>query len=130
MLQQTIQGIGIDIIEVERIKKLSIRWGSKFENRVYTTQELEYCGNTQTRYARLAARFAAKEATLKALGTGLIDGMYCQDVEIRANADGKPMLVLHGKVKQYAAELGIVTTFVSLSHAIDYAVAQVTLCSG
>ncbi|MCG9129751.1 holo-ACP synthase [Candidatus Poribacteria bacterium] len=129
MFQQIIQGIGIDIIEIERIKKLSIQWGSKFENRVYTPQELEYCGNTPTRYARLAARFAAKEATLKALGTGLIDGMYWQDVEICANDDGKPMLVLHGKVKQYASELGIVTTFVSLSHAIEYAVAQVTLCS-
>ncbi len=52
MLQQTIQGIGIDIIEVERIKNMSVRWGSKFENRVYTTQELEYCGKTHTRYAR------------------------------------------------------------------------------
>jgi holo-[acyl-carrier protein] synthase len=76
MLQQKIQGIGIDIIEVERIKRLSLRWGSKFEHRVYTPQELTYCGKTPTRYARLAARFAAKEATLKALGTGLTVGMY------------------------------------------------------
>lgn len=129
MLQQTIQGIGIDIIEVERIRNLSIRWGSRFECRVYTHQELTYCGKTQTRYARLAARFAAKEATLKALGTGLTDGMFWQDVEIYANSVGKPMLELHGKVKQYAAELGIVSTFVTLSHAVDYAVAQVTLCS-
>ena len=102
MLQQNIQGIGI---------------------------ELAYCGKTQTRYARLAARFAAKEATLKALGTGLTVGMNWQDVEICADAVGKPSLVLHGKVKQCASELGVVTTFVSLSHAVDYAVAQVTLCS-
>lgn len=129
MLQQKIQGIGIDIIEIERIRRLSLRWGSKFENRVYTPQELAYCGKTPIRYARLAARFAAKEATLKALGTGLTVGMYWQDVEICANAVGKPSIVLHGKVKQYAAELGVVRTFVSLSHAVDYAVAQVTLCS-
>lgn len=129
MLQQNIQGIGIDIIEVERIRHLSLRWGSRFEHRVYTPQELAYCGETQTRYARLAARFAAKEATLKALGTGLTTGMNWQDVEICADALGKPSLVLHGKVKQYASELGVVTTFVSLSHAVDYAVAQVTLCS-
>ncbi|MCE2402036.1 holo-ACP synthase [Candidatus Poribacteria bacterium] len=129
MLQQKIQGIGIDIIEVERIRLLSLRWGSKFEHRVYTPQELAYCGKTPVRYSRLAARFAAKEATLKALGTGLTVGMYWQDVEICANTVGKPSLILHGKVKEYASELGVVTSFVSLSHAVDYAVAQVTLCS-
>ena len=129
MHQHKIQGIGIDIIEVERIRQLSLKWGSKFERRVYTPQELAYCGNTPTRYGRLAARFAAKEATLKALGTGLSVGMYWQDVEICADTAGKPSLVLHGKVKQYAAELGVVSTFVSLSHVVDYAVAQVTLCS-
>ncbi|RKU13155.1 holo-[acyl-carrier-protein] synthase [Candidatus Poribacteria bacterium] len=129
MLQQNIQGIGIDIIEVERIRCLSLRWGSRFEHRVYTPQELAYCGKTQIRYARLAARFAAKEATLKALGTGLTVGMNWKDVEVCADAAGKPSLVLHGKVKQYASELGVVTTFVSLSHAVDYAVAQVILCS-
>ena len=129
MLQHKIQGIGIDIIEVERIRKLCLRWGSRFERRVWTPQELAYCGETPIRYARLAARFAAKEATLKALGTGLTVGMNWQDVEIRANDAGKPSLVLHGTVKQYASELGVVATFVSLSHVIDYAVAQVTLCS-
>ena len=129
MVQHKIQGIGIDIVEVERIKRLSLRWQNRFEQRVYTPQELAYCGETPTRYARLAARFAAKEATLKALGTGLTIGMKWQDVEICANAAGKPSLVLHGNVKKYASELGIVTTFVSLSHAVDYAVAQVTLCS-
>lgn len=129
MLQHKIQGIGIDIIEVERIRQLSQRWGSKFEQRVYTHQELTYCGKTPTRYGRLAARFAAKEATLKALGTGLTVGMYWQDVEICADTSGKPTIILHGKVKQYASELGIVSAFVSLSHAEDYAIAQVTLCS-
>ena len=129
MLLHKIQGIGIDIIEVERIRQLSLRWESRFEQRVYTPQELAYCGKTPTRYGRLAARFAAKEATLKALGTGLTVGMYWQDVEIFADTVGKPSLILHGKVKQYASEIGIVSSFVSLSHAVEYAVAQVTLCS-
>lgn len=129
MSQQKIHGIGIDIIEVSRIKRLSLRWGDRFEERVFTTQELTYCGNTLTRYKRLAARFAAKEATFKALGTGLTIGMYWQDVEIWANDLGKPCLVLHGKVKEHAEEFQIVSTYVSLSHAVEYAIAQVTLCS-
>ncbi len=129
MLQQKIYGIGIDIIEVERIRQLSFKWGSRFEERVFTVRELDYCGVVPTRYARLAARFAAKEATLKALGTGLTTGMNWQDVEITANSAGKPSLDLHGKVREYATELGVVSTFVSLSHSVNYAVAQVTLCT-
>ena len=129
MHQQKIQGIGIDIIEVERIRDASRRWGARFERRVYTQQELTYCGNTPSRYWRLAARFAAKEATLKALGTGLTTGMRWQDVEIRANTIGKPELVLHGEVQRYAQEHNIRASFVSMSHTNDYAVAQVTLCS-
>lgn len=129
MYQQKIQGIGIDIIEVERIRDASRRWGSRFEQRVYTQQELAYCGETPSRYWRLAARFAAKEATLKALGTGLSTGMRWQDVEIRANIMGKPELILHGEVQRYAQERNISVSFVSMSHTNDYAVAQVTLCS-
>lgn len=129
MHQQTIQGIGIDIVEVERIRDASRRWGARFEERVYTQQELVYCGDTPSRYWRLAARFAAKEAALKALGTGLTTGMRWQDVEIQADALGKPELILHGEVQRYARERNISATFVSLSHTNDYAVAHVTLCS-
>jgi holo-[acyl-carrier protein] synthase len=129
MHHQRIQGIGIDIVEVERIREASRRWGARFEQRVYTQQELAYCGDSPTRYWRLAARFAAKEAALKALGTGLITGMRWQDVEVQANAVGKPELVLHGEVQRCAQERNINSTFVSMSHTNDYAVAQVTLCS-
>ena len=129
MHQQKIQGIGIDIVEVERIRDASRRWGSRFEERVYTQQELAYCGDAPSRYWRLAARFAAKEATLKALGTGLTTGMRWQDVEVRANTIGKPELILHGEVQRYAKECNISASFVSMSHTNDYAVAQVTLCS-
>ena len=129
MAQQKIQGIGIDIVEVERIRDASRRWGSRFEQRIYTQQELAYCGEAPSRYWRLAARFAAKEATLKALGTGLTTGMRWQDVEIRANTTGKPELILHGEVQRYAQKRKISASFVSMSHTHDYAVAQVTLCS-
>lgn len=129
MHEQKIQGIGIDIVEVARIRDASRRWGSRFEGRVYTEQELAYCGETPSRYWRLAARFAAKEATLKALGTGLTTGMRWQDVEVQANPMGKPELILHGEVQRFAETHNIGVMFVSLSHTNDYAVAQVTLCS-
>lgn len=124
-----IHGTGIDIVEVARIQAAARRWGDTFESRVFTPHELAYCGEPPSRYWRLAARFAAKEATLKALGTGLTTGMRWQDVEIQANAVGKPELVLHGEVRRYADELGIGTpTFVTMSHTRAYAVAHVTLC--
>ena len=129
MHQQKIHGIGIDIVEVARIQEASHRWGARFEQRVYTHQELTYCGDAPSRYWRLAARFAAKEATLKALGTGLTTGMRWQDVEIQANTVGKPEIVLHGEVQRYAHEHNISATYVSMSHTNAYAVAQVTLCS-
>ena len=129
MHHQKIYGIGIDIIEVERIREASRRWGERFEKRIYTPQELAYCGETATRYWRLAARFAAKEATLKALGTGLATGMRWQDVEVQANAVGKPELILHGEVRRYAEVCHVDAIFVSISHTNTYAVAQVTLCS-
>ena len=129
MHQQKIHGIGIDIVEVARIQEASRRWGARFEHRVYTDQELTYCGDAPSRYWRLAARFAAKEATLKALGTGLTAGMRWQDVEIQANTVGKPEIVLHGEVQRYAHEHNISGIYVSMSHTNAYAVAQVTLCS-
>lgn len=129
MHQQKIYGIGIDIVEVTRIQEASRRWGARFEQRIYTHQELTYCGDTPSRYWRLAARFAAKEATLKALGTGLTTGMRWQDVEIQADAVGKPEIVLHGEVERYAHAQNIGSVFVSMSHTNAYAVAQVTLCS-
>ncbi len=129
MHQQKIYGIGIDIVEVTRIQEASRRWGARFEQRIYTHQELTYCGDNPSRYWRLAARFAAKEATLKALGTGLTTGMRWQDVEIQADGVGKPEIVLHGEVQRYAHEHNISSVFVSMSHTNTYAVAQVTLCA-
>ena len=77
-----IRGIGTDIAEVGRIKSASSRWGDRFERRIYTPEEIKYCGATEIRYQRLAARFAAKEAAFKALGTGLRPGMWWHDVSV------------------------------------------------
>ena len=129
MDQEKIYGIGIDIVEVTRIQEASRRWGERFEQRIYTHQELIYCGEPPSRYWRLAARFAAKEATFKALGTGLTTGMRWQDVEIQSDAVGKPEIVLHGEVRRYAHAHNISAVFVSMSHTNTYAVAQVTLCA-
>ena len=129
MSQEKIHGIGIDIVEVARIQDASRRWGSRFERRIYTHQELAYCGDRPSRYWRLAARFAAKEATLKALGTGLTAGMRWQDVEVRSDAAGKPEIVLHGEVRRCADEHNISSVFVSMSHTNVHAIAQVTLCT-
>ena len=120
-------GIGIDIVEVARVASACIQWGDRFEKRVYTPNELEYCGLTDMRYQRLAARFAAKEATFKALGTGLITGMHWHDVEIITDALGKPELILTGGARQRADGLGVHHALVSLSHTPAYAVANVIL---
>ena len=122
-----IRGIGIDIVEVTRIRFASIRWGDRFEKRIYTPEEIRYCGVTDVRYQRLAARFAAKEAVFKALGTGLRPGMWWHDVSVITGGLGKPELVLKGRARQHADSLGVSQTFVTLAHTDNYAVANVIL---
>ena len=115
------KAIGVDIIEIERIATSVDRFGERYLQRVYTSQELTYCNG---RTSSLAARWAAKEATAKALGTG-IGEVGWQEVEV-VNADnGRPALKLHGKAAELAARLGITEFAVSLSHTKDYAVAFV-----
>jgi len=129
MQQEQIYGIGIDIVEVKRIQEASRQWGTRFEQRIYTHQELTYCGDAPSRYWRLAARFAAKEAALKALGTGLSIGMRWKDVEIQTDVSGKPEVVFHGEVRRCADQRNISSMFVSMSHTNVHAIAQVTLCT-
>ena len=115
------KAIGVDIIEIERIATSIDRFGGRYLQRVYTPQELAYC---QGRTTSLAARWAAKEAAAKALGTGIGDVGW-QEIEV-VNADnGCPSLKLHGKAMELAERLGISELFVSLSHTKDYAVAFV-----
>lgn len=113
--------VGVDIIEIERIEAALRRHGERFLQRVYTPTEQAHC---QGRVPELAARFAAKEAVSKALGTG-IRGIAWQEMEILCDERGKPLLRLHGRAKARAEELGLSEFAISLSHSRDYAVALV-----
>jgi holo-[acyl-carrier protein] synthase len=113
--------IGVDIVEIERVACSVDRFGDRFLRRVYTPQELGYCNG---RIASLAARWAAKEATAKALGTG-IGAVSWREIEVFSDANQRPSLHLHGAAAELAAQLGLQTFTVSLSHAKEYAVAFV-----
>jgi holo-[acyl-carrier protein] synthase len=112
---------GVDLIETNRIQRSIQRHGERFLKRVYTPQELEQAGSN---FASLAARFAAKEAVAKALGTGI--GQICWDeIEILRDPERQPLLYLHGNAQRLAAERGLTTWSISLSHSNTHAIAMV-----
>lgn len=113
--------IGVDIVEIQRVQHSITRFGPRFLNRIYTERELAYCNG---RVSSLAARWAAKEAAAKALGTG-IGAVRWQEIEVINDGNCRPTLVLHGVAADLAAQLGLDGFAVSLSHARDYAVAFV-----
>lgn len=117
---------GIDIIEIARIERVLNDFGERFLHRVYTDRERERC---RGRVSELAARFAAKEATSKALGTG-IRGIRWREMEILSNRRGKPILVLHGQAAERAAQLGLTAFDVSLTHSRTDAMAFVVALRG
>jgi holo-[acyl-carrier protein] synthase len=116
--------VGVDIIEIERIKQVLQRHGERFLRRVYTEAEIAYC---RGRVPELAARFAAKEAASKALGTGIVGrgGISWREVEVLPDARGKPLVHLHGRAQDRAQSLGLKKFAISLSHSQEYAVAFV-----
>ncbi|MFZ4575840.1 MAG: holo-ACP synthase [Phycisphaerales bacterium] len=118
-------GHGIDIIEIDRIREMLERHGDRFVHRVYTPNEAGYCREYADPTARFAARFAAKEAALKVLGTGWRDGIAWTDVEVRNLPSGAPTLVLSGKAAEIAVGLGITKWHISLSHSKQLATASV-----
>jgi holo-[acyl-carrier protein] synthase len=113
--------VGVDIIEIARIQRTLADFGEQFLRRVYTDRERERYGS---RLSELAARFAAKEATSKALGTG-IRGIRWREIEVLSNRRGKPVLILHGSAAERAALLGLVAFDVSLTHSRTDAMAFV-----
>jgi holo-[acyl-carrier protein] synthase len=121
-----IEAVGIDIIEVRRIKKL-LEQGERFKKRIYTITEQKYCDGKKNTALSYAARFAAKEAFLKALGTGLSEGVSFKEVEIINDDKGKPELNLYGKAKAMVVKRGSKAWHVSLSHLSDLAAAVVIL---
>jgi holo-[acyl-carrier protein] synthase len=118
--------VGVDIIEISRIERTLADFGERFLRRVYTERERERYGS---RPSELAARFAAKEATSKALGTG-IRGIRWREMEVLSNRRGKPILVLHGSAAERAALLGLVAFDVSLTHSRTDAMAFVVAFRG
>lgn len=120
-----IVGTGVDLAETARIEEAFRRHGERFSRRIFTTGEIAYCEKFKNRAERYAARFAAKEAAFKALGTGWGAGVRWLDVEVRNLPSGKPELVLTGRAQELARGLRVARMEVSISHADRYVVAQV-----
>lgn len=111
-------GIGIDIIEIDRIKSSVEKYGDHFLNKIYTATELEYCMSKGNRYQHLAARFAAKEAVFKALSTGWSKDVGWQDIEIYNEPNGMPLVKLKGDLNSFLSNGKQLK--ISMSHSRDY----------
>ena len=122
-----IVGTGIDIVEVARIGAAIERFGERFLARIYTAEERRYCEARANKIERFAARFAAKEAGMKAIGTGLSRGVSWIDVQVGREPGGRPVLVYCGKAGEIAAQMGVARVALSLSHTAGHAIAQVIL---
>jgi holo-[acyl-carrier protein] synthase len=122
-----IVGIGIDLAEVDRIRAAIERHGSRFTARIYTTAEIAYVERKANRYERYAARFAAKEAGMKAIGTGWKRGVRWQDFEVSNLPSGRPTLQFHGVAAQIADSLGVRNIALSLTHTSEQGLAIVIL---
>lgn len=118
-------GIGVDIAEVERVRTAIERHGEAFLRRIYTPGERAYCEKFRNKYERYAGRFAAKEAAMKALGTGWRKGIRWVDIEAERQEGGKPALILHGVARKRAEEMGVKHIAMSITHTGTQAFAQV-----
>jgi holo-[acyl-carrier protein] synthase len=118
-------GMGVDIAEVERIQGAIERHGEVFLRRVYTEREREYCEQFKNKYERYAGRFAAKEAAMKALGTGWRRGVRWVDLEVVRETSGRPTLAILGEAAKIAAQLGVKSVALSITHTESQALAQV-----
>ena len=122
-----ILGTGVDLAEVARIRASSERYGERFTRRIFTDREIAYAERKANKYERYAARFAAKEAGMKALGTGWSGGITWKDLEVTNLPSGRPTLALHGVARAVADRLGVQSIHVSLTHTSEQALAWVLL---
>ena len=122
-----IVGIGVDLILIERVARMLEAHGERFTTKVYTDAEVARCSGRRNAAQEYATRWASKEATMKALGTGWRQGVRFKDIENYNLPTGKPMIRLHGRAKEIAQELGATRVHVSVSHERGYAVAVVVL---
>lgn len=123
-------GTGIDIVEISRIKNAAKKWRKIFLSKIFTDKELVYSSEKTSSYQHLAARFAAKEAVLKALGSGLTSRMEWRDIEIWNEKSGKPNVRLSGEVERVSINQGVKNIIISMSHTRTYAIASVILVNG
>jgi holo-[acyl-carrier protein] synthase len=118
-------GMGIDVEEVERVQGAMGRQGERFLRRIFTEEERAYCEQFKNKYERYAGRFAAKEAAMKALGTGWSRGVRWVDIEITRLRGGRPTLQLRGEARKIADGLGVKNIAISITHTSKQAMAQV-----
>ena len=122
-----IEGTGVDIIEVKRIKEAVEKWGDRFLNRVFTEGEIEYSRKRKFFHQHLAARFATKEAVIKAFGNNFHEPIKWRDVEISNESNGRPQIKLRGDYEHLRLTEGVNDIIVSMSHTKNYAVASAIL---
>lgn len=122
-----IVGTGVDITEIPRIRQAIERYGERFLKRVFTAEEIRYCTGKVNAAERLAARFAAKEAGMKAIGTGLRGGVTWKDMEVVRYPGQRPQLRYSGRAAEIATALGCKKAHLSLSHTAEQAIAHVIL---
>jgi holo-[acyl-carrier protein] synthase len=122
-----IVGTGVDLAEVPRIKASIERYGEKFIRRIYTPAEIAYVERKANKFERYAARFAAKEAGMKAIGTGWRRGVTWQDFEVANLPSGKPTLLLHGVAARFGEKLGVRNISLSITHTSELGMAHVIL---
>jgi holo-[acyl-carrier protein] synthase len=120
-------GLGIDLVEVSRIRALLLKSGDRFKDRVFTPSEVAYCDSCADGAMNYAARFAAKEAVAKALGTGFSNGVSWRDIEVLRSDVGMPSVRLHGGAIPVAEELGVAKILVTLTHTATAAAASAVL---
>ncbi len=122
-----IYGIGIDLVENDRIEKIIRKWGDRFLSRVFSLQEIAYCSRHVQAAIHYGARFAVKESFLKAIGTGLGRGVHLADIEVIHEESGKPVIKLYGQAQAYIVKAGIEKIHLSITHTKNYASAMVLL---
>jgi holo-[acyl-carrier protein] synthase len=125
-----IAGIGVDLCEVERIDQAIARHGDRFLERIYTEYERAYCESKPNRMERFAGRFAAKEAAMKAIGTGWSRGVRWRDFEVTRLPGGQPIIRFHGEAQRIASAMGVTRALVTITHTRAMALAQVLLETG
>jgi holo-[acyl-carrier protein] synthase len=125
-----ILGSGIDLVEIDRIHQSVERYGERFLNRIFTAAEQAYCLRKRRAAESFAARFAAKEAGAKALGTGMSRGVHWLEIEVTREPGGRPTLKFHGRAAEIAARMGVAHVALSLTHSVDLAMANVILEDG